>query len=171
MLSRSAKFIVPVVSKRVGTLGQPVFRSFALMTDVNQDLPQQVLQKILSVDGTIRNKYESIDVDVSEEEMDLVRRKRVIYRSKQRGWLEADLLMGSWAQENVPTLSKKDLDDYEELLKEETIDIYNYISCKDPLPERLAQMPVMKRLQEYALASKVMSPESYAELKRKTNLT
>lgn len=163
--SRIARLVVSQTICRISR------RSFALMTDVNQDLPQKVMEKILSVDHTIRSKYESIDVVISKEEMDLVRRKRIIYRSKQRGWLEADLLMGSWAQENVPTLSSKDLDDYEELLKEETIDIYNYISGKDPLPDRLEKMPVMKKLQDYALASKVMSPESYAELKKKTNLT
>jgi succinate dehydrogenase assembly factor 2 len=168
MLSKTINLITPF-NRRLIVTG--FTRSFALMTDVNQDLPQSTLQKILNVDNTIRTKYESIDVNVSDAEMDLVRRKRMIYRSKQRGWLEADLLMGSWAQENVPTLSKEDLDDYEELLKEETIDIYNYISAKDPLPEKLAKMPVMKRLQDYALASKVVSPESYAELKKKTNLT
>ena len=26
-----------------------------------------------------------------------VRRKRLVYRSKQRGWLEVDLLLGTWA--------------------------------------------------------------------------
>jgi len=28
---------------------------------------------------------------------------RIMYRSKQRGFLEMDLLLGLWAQENVPT--------------------------------------------------------------------
>jgi len=27
---------------------------------------------------------------------------RIMYRSKQRGFLEMDLLLGLWAQENVP---------------------------------------------------------------------
>jgi succinate dehydrogenase flavin-adding protein (antitoxin of CptAB toxin-antitoxin module) len=45
--------------------------------------------------------------------------------------------MGAWAVEFVPTLSEKDLDDYEILLKVETIDIYNYISGKDELPDHL----------------------------------
>lgn len=151
--------------------GVPVVRTFALMTDVNQDLPQSILKKITDSDHVIRTKHENINVQLTSDEFDLVRRKRMIYRSKQRGWLEADLLMGSWATKFVPTLSTKDLDDYEELLKEETIDIYNYISGKDVLPEKLQNMNVMKHLQKYALESKVQDPEKYAELKRSNNLT
>ncbi|KAI2495744.1 Flavinator of succinate dehydrogenase [Fragilaria crotonensis] len=39
---------------------------------------------------------------VSDEELELqVRKKRLVYRSKQRGWLEVDLLLGTWANENA----------------------------------------------------------------------
>ena len=95
----------------------------------------------------------------------------MIYRSKQRGWLEADLLMGSWASMNVPTLTEKELDEYELLLKEETIDIYNYISAKDPLPPHLQNLGVMDKLQSYALERGMADPEGYRKVKRDTNLT
>jgi succinate dehydrogenase assembly factor 2 len=108
---------------------------------------------------------------MTEAERDLNRRKRMIYRSKQRGWLEADLLMGSWAAENVPNLSTQELDEYEILLQEETIDIYNYISRKDPLPPHLQQLSVMKKLQDYALTKNMASPDGYKEVKERTNLT
>jgi succinate dehydrogenase flavin-adding protein (antitoxin of CptAB toxin-antitoxin module) len=95
----------------------------------------------------------------------------MIYRSKQRGWLEADLLMGSWATQYVPTLSKEELDEYEVVLNLETIDAYNFISGKDTLPDHVKDLSVMKKLQLYAMARNMASPESYAEMKRKTNLT
>ena len=95
----------------------------------------------------------------------------MIYRSKQRGWLEADLLMGSWAQENVPHLSVKELDEYEEILNVETIDVYNYISGKDELPSHLKNLSVMKKLQEYAMTRNMASPEGYEKMKIRTNLT
>lgn len=107
---------------------------------------------------------------MSPEEKDKNRRKRMIYRSKQRGWLEADLLMGSWAAQNVPNLSPQELDEYEILLQEETIDIYNYISKKDPLPPHLEHLTVMKKLQQYALTKNMASPDSYKEVKARTNL-
>jgi succinate dehydrogenase flavin-adding protein (antitoxin of CptAB toxin-antitoxin module) len=37
-------------------------------------------------------------------------------------------------------VNEADLDDYDIILKEETIDIYNYISGKDELPEHLNNM-------------------------------
>lgn len=108
---------------------------------------------------------------MDESTRDAVRRKRMIYRSKQRGWLEADLLMGSWAVTHIPSLTPQELDEYELLLKEETIDIYNYISGKDELPPHLANLEVMKKLQGYALLGNMASPEGYEQVKRGTNLT
>ena len=105
------------------------------------------------------------------EARDYARRKRMIYRSKQRGWLEADLLMGSWAVANVPNLSEQELDEYEVLLKEETIDIYNYVSGKDELPPHLRDLKVMHMLKDYALVRNMASPEGYASVKKDANLT
>jgi succinate dehydrogenase assembly factor 2 len=107
---------------------------------------------------------------MTPDQLDATRRKRMIYRSKQRGWLEADLLMGSWAAKNVPSLTKQELDEYEILLQEETIDIYNYISGKDPLPDHLKELKVMKKIQVYAQDRNMASPETYKEVKRDTNL-
>ena len=95
----------------------------------------------------------------------------MIYRSKQRGWLEVDLLMGSWAVENVPKLNEQELDEYEVLLNEETIDIYNYISGKDELPHHLKDLKVMKMMQDYSLVKNMASPEGYASVKKDANLT
>ena len=102
---------------------------------------------------------------------DAVRRKRLIYRSKQRGWLEVDLLLGSWAAENVATLTKEECDAYEHILNCETIDIFNFITGKDPVPPRL-DTPVMKRLQDYCASAPLgTDPEGYATAKADANLT
>lgn len=139
-----------------------------------RDLPgltQEQKMKIHDADTNFRNRHFAIEAAMDEKERDLVRRKRMIYRSKQRGWLEADLLMGSWAVENVPKLSEAELDEYDIILKEETIDIYNYISGKDELPPHLADLSVMRKMQGYAMERTMASPEFYREVKRSTNLT
>ena len=87
------------------------------------------------------------------------------------GWLEVDLLLGSWAAENVPKLSEAELSEYEILLEEETIDIFNYVSGKDTLPPHLANLAMVKRLQDYAVGCGVHDPSTYASLKFKANLT
>ena len=135
-------------------------------------LSLEQINKIAQTDQALRQRHIKIEGDIkSEAERDEVRRKRMIYRSKQRGWLEADLLMGSWAQENVPHLSQGELDEYETILNVETIDVYNYISGKDELPTHLKNLSVMTKLQEYAQIRNMASPEGYEKMKIKTNLT
>ena len=100
-----------------------------------------------------------------------VRKKRLIYRSKQRGWLEVDLLLGTWAVENVDGLTSAECDEYEDILNCETIDIFNFITGKDPVPPRL-DTPVMKRLQDYCASAPLgTDPEAYATAKADANLT
>jgi len=132
--------------------------------------PEQII-KIGLRDEALRDSYKLLEGSLDETDRDFVRRKRMVYRSKQRGWLEADLLMGSWAVTNIPTLSSAELDEYELLLKEETIDIYNYISGKDQLPPHLENLGVMKKIQGYALVGNMASSEGYESVKRGTNLT
>ena len=144
------------------------------LSSERQNLPglsQLALEKIARTDQDLRNRHLRIEGDLDRNERDTVRRKRMIYRSKQRGWLEADLLRGSWAVKIVPTLTDQELDEYELLLKEETIDIFNYVSGKDPLPDHLKHLSVMKKIMNYALVSKMTSPEGYEKVKKETNLT
>ena len=62
-------------------------------------------------------------MSVQERELD-IRKKRLVYRSKQRGWLEVDLLLGTWASENV---SLAELNESENFVNLETINIYNVL--------------------------------------------
>uniref|UniRef100_A0AAV1UK48 Succinate dehydrogenase assembly factor 2, mitochondrial n=1 Tax=Peronospora matthiolae TaxID=2874970 RepID=A0AAV1UK48_9STRA len=103
-----------------------------------------------------------------EVDADEANHKRVIYRSKQRGWLEVDLLLGRWASQNVMQLSSEELREYEDILNEETIDIFNYISGKDPHVPARVDTPMMKRLQTYCLSSPLgkASVEGFAQNKK-----
>ncbi len=127
--------------------------------------------KVKQRDDALRKRQLDFEVSIPTGDFDEVRRKRLIYRSKQRGWLEVDLLLGSWAAINVPHLTTKEMDEYDQLLEEETIDIYNYVSGKDPLPPHLLGLSIIKKIQEYAFASKINSPIEYATMKAKANLT
>lgn len=144
---------------------------FSVTSDNLPNLTNQQLEKININDHKLRNQHTILESKLSEEDRDIARRKRMIYRSKQRGWLEADILLGSWAVENIPHLSSAELDEYEIILAEETIDIYNYVSKKDPLPPHLQNLDLMKRMQEYAYTKSIKSPEDYESVKREANLT
>ena len=111
----------------------------------------------------------------AERELD-VRKKRLIYRSKQRGWLEVDLLLGTWANENVPNLSLEDLNQFEDFVNMETIDIYNIITLRTDPPEELCgvggEKSLVEKIQEWAKGSPLgkANKERYEEVKTKNNL-
>lgn len=68
-------------------------------------------------------------------------------------------------------MTSEELDEYEILLAEETIDIYNFISGKDPLPPHLENLGLMKKIQAYAQTSEIKSPQQYENIKTESNLT
>ena len=95
-------------------------------------------------------------------------RKKLVYRSKQRGWLEVDLLLGSFAEECLGDVADEDLHQYEAILNLETIDIYNVISGQVELTEN-EDNEVLKMLRAYVDAGPIgiADPEKYAEKKQK----
>ena len=103
-----------------------------------------------------------------------VRQKRLIYRSKQRGWLEVDLLLGTWAAENVPKLQGDELDQFEEFVNMETIDIYNIITLRLNVPDHMKRDGdgVVERIQAWARSSPLgkADPEAYRVVKEGAKL-
>ena len=65
-----------------------------------------------------------------------VRRKRLIYRSRYRGVLESDLLLGQFADRYVATMDDVQLDRYEALLEESDTDLIAWIAGRAPAPAR-----------------------------------
>ena len=97
------------------------------------------------------------------------RRKRLIYRSKQRGWLEVDLLLGTWAHQNVPNLQGDELDEFENFVNNfETIDLYNIITLRVDAPGD----GVVQRIQEWARSSPLgkADPDTYKTVKTENKL-
>lgn len=120
----------------------------------------------------------TVDGDDKKEERKLdVRKKRLVYRSKQRGWLEVDLLLGTWAAENVPNLSLEELDQFERFVNLETIDIYNVLTLRTDVPEDMrgatgGEKTLVERIQDWAKESPLgkADRERYVEVKTKNNL-
>lgn len=133
-------------------------------------------ERVLGKHAELSESYAALPVEYPEHALaadgrditlDTIVRKRLIYRAKQRGWLEVDLLMGTYATENVPAMTDAELVQFERILGAETIDIYNYVSGKDEVPEEL-RGSVMDDLQAWAASAPLgkASPEGYAKVKR-----
>jgi succinate dehydrogenase assembly factor 2 len=110
----------------------------------------------------------------SDDEL-AVRKKRLIYRSKQRGWSEVDLLLGTWASTNVPSLTADELNQFEDFVNMETIDIYNIITLRLDIPEELKtpdESGVVERIQVWARNSPLgkADPAKYKQVKTSNNL-
>mmetsp|Transcript_63517 Transcript_63517/g.151442 ORF Transcript_63517/g.151442 Transcript_63517/m.151442 type:complete len:172 (-) Transcript_63517:53-568(-) len=93
------------------------------------------------------------DKEMSEEEVKMLRRA-LLYRSRQTGWLETDIIMGRWAEKNINSLTLKELEEYCQIVKGEILPIYRWIVKQDPVPAELEGNSVVKKLQDYALLEK-----------------
>merc|ERR1719223_2455368 len=77
---------------------------------------------------------------------DFGRHRRLIYRSKQRGWLELDLLLGEFALFELPSYDNSQLDLWEEILDVENPDLYKYLTLQLPSPPGLMENSVYAKL-------------------------
>jgi len=104
-----------------------------------------------------------------------IRQKRLIYRAKQRGWLEVDLLLGTWASQNVPRMQEgEELDQFEDFVNMETIDIYNIITLRLDVPDELKRdgNGVVERIQAWARSHPLgrADPDTYEAVKTEHKL-
>ena len=76
------------------------------------------------------------------------KRKRLIFRSDHRGTKEMDLLLGSFAKKHVPGMSEDELTQFDEILKENDPNLYNWITGKEPEPDNV-KSPLFDRLKEH----------------------
>ncbi len=68
--------------------------------------------------------------------MDERRVNRVRFRAWRRGFREADLILGPFADRRAPAMSEAELDRFERLLEESDHDIYAWILGATPTPAR-----------------------------------
>mmetsp|Transcript_58798 Transcript_58798/g.133100 ORF Transcript_58798/g.133100 Transcript_58798/m.133100 type:complete len:187 (+) Transcript_58798:97-657(+) len=153
-------------------------RTFAQFRDSVRLDDEDLMARAAARDKKIREEHLRLNTTFSDSSQgatrvgaDGIRRKRLVYRSKQRGWLEVDLLMGTWAEEHVHSLCEEEMDQYEDILNQETIDIFNFVTGKEEPPLEL-RTPLLERLREWA-ASKPLgkTPADYAKAKEKANMT
>lgn len=87
-----------------------------------------------------------IEPAIDQNESVEIRRKRLKFRSWHRGIKEADILLGSFADNHLGSLTVAQLDRYENLLREPDLKIVAWITKDAPTPDHL-QNDVMDMLQ------------------------
>eukprot|EP00250_Pteridium_aquilinum_P010124 c19168_g3_i1 orf=424-1008(-) len=91
---------------------------------------------------------------------------RILYRSRQRGHLELDLILGKWTEENVEKLDDKKLKSLVEVLDLENPELWKWLTGQEVTPQHLTQNPVFMDIHERIMgALKTHSPsETRAKL-------
>jgi len=89
---------------------------------------------------------------MSENEAIENMRRRLIFRSDHRGTKEMDLLLGSFAIKHVPNMSENELAQFEEILKENDPNLYNWITGKEPEPDNV-KSALFDRLKKHQYVS------------------
>lgn len=80
-----------------------------------------------------------------------VRLGRIAYRAWRRGFREADMVLGPFADQVAPTLDDAELVIFEDLLDVEDQYLYGWIIERDPTPPE-HQGPVMDKLRTFMRA-------------------
>ena len=76
---------------------------------------------------------------------------RIAFRAWRRGFREADMVLGPFADQIAPTLSEAELDVFEALLDVEDQYLYAWIIEREPTPPE-HQGPVMDRIRAFMRA-------------------
>lgn len=71
--------------------------------------------------------------------------KKLLYKSLHRGCKETDLILGNFATSFINEMEMDELLAFEEILKQNDADIYDWVTGKSPVPVIL-QSSVMKSL-------------------------
>ncbi|XP_024032141.1 succinate dehydrogenase assembly factor 2, mitochondrial [Morus notabilis] len=113
--------------------------------------------------GIYRFYSESIDLANEESKRRLC--NRLIYRSKQRGFLELDLVLGKWVEENIHSMDDNGIKALSYVLNLDNPDLWKWLTGQEQPPEAVKTNPVFT-----AVSGKVMnnlnahaSPETRAK--------
>lgn len=71
---------------------------------------------------------------------------RLLYRSRQRGYLELDLLLGKWAESHLADMDDNMLAAMAHVLDQETPDLWKWVTGQESPPDEIASNPVFKAL-------------------------
>jgi antitoxin CptB len=83
-----------------------------------------------------------------------IRRKRLLFRSRHRGTLEADLLIGSFAERHLPHFSAAQLDRFEALLEvNNDVALFDWITGRAAPPHE-CDHDVLQLLKDFKYATR-----------------
>jgi antitoxin CptB len=78
----------------------------------------------------------------------LARERKLSFRAWRRGFKEADIILGNYADDRLSTMTDAELDIFEVLIEVPDQDLYGWIIERDPTPVEF-QSVIMNELNNY----------------------
>ncbi|XP_019251955.1 PREDICTED: succinate dehydrogenase assembly factor 2, mitochondrial-like [Nicotiana attenuata] len=105
-----------------------------------------------------------IDIDVSNEESKRRLFNRLRYRSKQRGFLELDLVIGKWVEDHIQSMDEDGIKSLVNVLDLENPDLWKWLTGQEQPPDAISTNSVFSAVQEKVMNNlgKHAAPESRA---------
>ncbi|XP_022994486.1 succinate dehydrogenase assembly factor 2, mitochondrial [Cucurbita maxima] len=102
------------------------------------------------------------DIDLSNEESKRRLFNRLLYRSKQRGFLELDLVLGKWVEDHINSLDADGISALIKVLDLENPDLWKWLTGQEQPPKAVKTNPVFTDVQEKVMnnLNKHASPET-----------
>ncbi|PIN04732.1 hypothetical protein CDL12_22729 [Handroanthus impetiginosus] len=91
---------------------------------------------------------QSLDIDLSNEESKRRLFNRLLYRSKQRGYLELDLILGKWVEDHIHTMDESGIKSLVHVLDLENPDLWKWLTGQEQPPEPVNRNPVFLAVRE-----------------------
>ncbi|CAK9186884.1 unnamed protein product [Ilex paraguariensis] len=92
------------------------------------------------------DKIQSLDIDLSNEESKRRLCNRLLYRSKQRGYLELDLILGKWVEDHIHSMDENGIKALVDVLDLENPDLWKWLTGQEQPPEAINTNPVRNSL-------------------------
>ncbi|EOA14066.1 hypothetical protein CARUB_v10027202mg [Capsella rubella] len=160
MASRKVLFNVHRIIRSTAVIG----RSSVIPTPSNQTYPVIFRNGVDLGTRFFCVSPQNFDIDLSNEENKRRTINRLLYRSKQRGFLELDLVLGNWVEENVKSMDESGVKSLIHVLNLENPDLWKWLTEQEQPPEAVSSNPVFSALHEKVMKNlnKHAAPETRA---------
>ncbi|CAL4984317.1 unnamed protein product [Urochloa decumbens] len=106
-------------------------------TSPSPTLPAASARRFLSAFTTSQQNAATTTVDLSSDESRRRLLNRLVYRSKQRGFLELDLVLGTWVEQHVHSMDEANIRALLQVLDLENPDLWKWLTGQEQPPEDL----------------------------------